>query len=114
MIGGTINKRTTHQHHISHHTHKAEAIHNLNSPLIINARRCIKRARKIRQVHSIPRRIALIRQPLTLANLILIRRHGLFLDILGGLDEGGEETGDEMPVDVAVYGPDACQECQRG
>jgi len=53
-------------------------------------------------------RVALIGNVLALAHLVLVRGDANFLlDLERGFDDGGEEAREEMPVDMAVEGPDA-------
>ncbi len=53
-------------------------------------------------------RVSLIGNVLALAHLVLVCGDADFLlDLERGFDNGGEKAREEMPVDVAVEGPDA-------
>lgn len=80
------------------------------SPSIIHRRRII-RPRQIQMILRIPSRIALVRQFLILANLKMVRRHILRLEVQRCFDDGGEEAFGDVPIDVAVESPDACSGC---
>lgn len=56
-------------------------------------------------------RIALVRQFLILADLEMIRRYILGLEMQRCFDDRGEEAFGDVPIDVAVESPDACSGC---
>lgn len=62
----------------------------------------------------IPRGVTLIQQVLVLAYLILVRGYsdGL-LNGEGRLDDGGEEAGNLVPVNVAMESPGACKRAKE-
>lgn len=70
-------------------------------------RRGRRRPRQIRQGLRVPRGVPLRGDILDGAVVQLGGGDGLFLEFERGFDYGGEEAGFEVPVDVAVEGPDA-------
>lgn len=73
--------------------------------MVIDGRWIIVRTIQIRVVDRIRRCVALVRQPLILAYLILVTGNMLRLQLQGRFDEGREESGDKVPVYMAVKGP---------
>ena len=69
-------------------------------------RRGVIRPRQIGIILRIPGRVTLIRQILLLARLDVVRRDALSLEREWGFDDSGEEAGSEMPVNMAMEGPD--------
>ena len=63
---------------------------------------------------GIPRGVTLVQQILVLTHLILVRRYGDGL--LNGerrFDDGGEEAGNLVPVNVAMESPGACKQANE-